>query len=293
MSKKTVLAVLMAAIIVLLMVLAIQGRARFPFLNRAIVAVVTPLNEAVAGVAQSASSTRGFFAALTTMQTENAQLKKDTEELRYANLRMAEIFAENNRLRVLLAYKNEAKNLELLTVKVVGRDFGDLKESLLINAGSEQGIKEEMPVVTADGLVGIVAAVYPTAARVQLVTSPFCKVGGIVLRSASRAVGVVNGIAGQDADLEMNNMSRDANIVAGDVVVTSGLGGRHPRGLVIGSVSKIELDKGGLLMVAEIIPSVDFSHLEEVMVVKNYHNYAHEVQGKETENKKQNGGMAQ
>ncbi|MEG1345223.1 MAG: rod shape-determining protein MreC, partial [Acidaminococcaceae bacterium] len=59
------------------------------------------------------------------------------------------------------------------------------------------------------------------------------------------------------------------------------------------SVSKIELDKGGLLMVAEIIPSVDFSHLEEVMVVKNYHNYAHEVQGKEIENKKQNGGMAQ
>ena len=97
MSKKSVLAVIAVAIAFLMMALAIQGRARLPWLDRAIIAIAAPVNEKLVAVANHADSVRNFFAALTTMQEENKKLKSEVETLRYANIQMAEIWAENQR----------------------------------------------------------------------------------------------------------------------------------------------------------------------------------------------------
>ena len=270
MGKKSVLAVIAVIIVGVLVFLAVQGQARFPLLNRMLIAVVAPVNESLVGMSSGADSIRTFFAALTTMQEENKKLKQDVEELRNANLKMAEIWAENQRLATLLDYKSLSTNLQLYTAKVIGRDFGDSKDSLLINSGSSVGIRENMAVVNQSGLVGIIDEVFPEAARVLLVSSPRCKVGGIVLRSNSRVSGVVSGVTGGEYLLTMGNMSRDADIEVGDVIMTSGLGGNHPSGLAIGTVDDVSMNIGGLLKQARIVPVVDFSHLEEVMIVTGY-----------------------
>ena len=290
MSKKSVLAVMTVAIAFLLLALAVQGRARLPWLDRVIVAIAAPVNEKLVAVSNNADSVRNFFAALTTMQDENNKLKTEVETLRYANIQMAEIWAENQRLSNLLQYKNDAKNLKLQTAKVIGKNIGDIKDTVLINLGSNAGLRENMAVVNASGLVGIIDETYPDASRVLLITSPRCKAGGIVLRANSRVVGVVNGLAGGDAVLQMSNMARDADIVEGDIVVTSGFGGNHPGGLVIGNVSEVSLNVGGLLKQAKIVPAVDFGRLEEVMVVTDYQNPSNLIKNDKDTNKQQSGG---
>ena len=290
MSKKSVLAVITVAIAFLLLALAVQGRARLPWLDRVIVAIAAPVNEKLVAVSNNADSVRIFFAALTTMQDENNKLKTEVETLRYANIQMAEIWAENQRLSNLLQYKNDAKNLKLQTAKVIGKNIGDIKDTVLINLGSNAGLRENMAVVNASGLVGIIDETYPDASRVLLITSPRCKAGGIVLRANSRVVGVVNGLAGGDAVLQMSNMARDADIVEGDIVVTSGFGGNHPGGLVIGNVSEVSLNVGGLLKQAKIVPAVDFGRLEEVMVVADYQNPSNLIKNDKDTNKQQSGG---
>lgn len=290
MSKKSVLAVITVAIAFLLLALAVQGRARLPWLDRVIVAIAAPVNEKLVAVSNNADSVRNFFAALTTMQDENNKLKTEVETLRYANIQMAEIWAENQRLSNLLQYKNDAKNLKLQTAKVIGKNIGDIKDTVLINLGSNAGLRENMAVVNASGLVGIIDETYPDASRVLLITSPRCKAGGIVLRANSRVVGVVNGLAGGDAVLQMSNMARDADIVEGDIVVTSGFGGNHPGGLVIGTVSEVSLNVGGLLKQAKIVPAVDFGRLEEVMVVTDYQNPSNLIKNDKDTNKQQSGG---
>ena len=290
MSKKSVLAVIAVAIAFLLMALAVQGRARLPWLDRVIVAVAGPVNEKLVAASNNANSIRDFFAALTTMQEENKKLKAEVDTLRYANIQMAEIWAENQRLSNLLQYKNEAKNLKLQTAKVIGKNIGDTKDTVLITLGSNAGLRENMAVVNASGLVGIIDETYPDAARILLITSPRCKVGGIVLRANSRVVGVANGLTGGDAVLQMSNMARDADIVEGDIVVTSGFGGNHPGGLVIGTVSEVSLNVGGLLKQAKIVPTVDFGRLEEVMVVTDYQNPSNLIKSDKDANKQQSGG---
>ena len=290
MSKKSVLAVMTVAIAFLLLALAVQGRARLPWLDRVIVAIAAPVNEKLVAVSNNADSVRNFFAALTTMQDENNKLKTEVETLRYANIQMAEIWAENQRLSNLLQYKNDAKNLKLQTAKVIGKNIGDIKDTVLINLGSNAGLRENMAVVNASGLVGIIDETYPDASRVLLITSPRCKAGGIVLRANSRVVGVVNGLAGGDAVLQMSNMARDADIVEGDIIVTSGFGGNHPGGLVIGTVSEVSLNVGGLLKQAKIVPAVDFGRLEEVMVVTDYQNPSNLIKNDKDTNKQQSGG---
>ena len=290
MSKKSVLAVMTVAIAFLLLALAVQGRAPLPWLDMLIVAIAAPVNEKLVAVSNNADSVRNFFAALTTMQEENKKLKTEVETLSYANIQMAEIWAENQRLSNLLQYKNDAKNLKLQTAKVIGKNIGDIKDTVLINLGSNAGLRENMAVVNASGLVGIIDETYPDASRVLLITSPRCKAGGIVLRANSRVVGVVNGLAGGDAVLQMSNMARDADIIEGDIVVTSGFGGNHPGGLVIGTVSEVSLNVGGLLKQAKIVPAVDFGRLEEVMVVTDYQNPSNLIKNDKDTNKQQSGG---
>ena len=178
----------------------------------------------------------------------------------------------------------------MLPAKVVGSNMGDLQDVIIIDCGASAGIDKEMAVVTGDGIVGLVDEVYPNAAKVMLITSSRCKIGARILRADSRAVGVIKGRSTEGLPLEMEHLPREADVRKGDVVVTSGLSGRHPSGLVIGTVKETGLEAAGLLLTAAVEPSVESSKVEEVFVVAGYKNQAIES-GKLNSNAK--GGQAQ
>ncbi|WP_177564819.1 rod shape-determining protein MreC [Phascolarctobacterium sp.] len=277
MSKKKLSLLLVLIGLVALMALAIDGRVRFPMLNRVVIAVLSPINSGVQTLTGTVASLHSKVRAITTMEAENEQLKKENAELRRANIAMAEFYAENKRLSKLLQYKEQVPEQKLLPAKVVGRNMGDLRDLVIIDRGAADGINKEMAVVTGDGLVGLVEEVYPDAAKVMLITSSRCKIGARILRAASRAVGVVSGRSVENMPLEMEHLPREADVIKGDVVVTSGFSGRHPSGLVIGTVKETSLEAAGLLMTADVDPAVDSSKVEEVFVVTGYHNPAAEA----------------
>lgn len=277
MSKKKLSLLLVLIGLVALMALAIDGRVRFPMLNRVVIAVLSPINSGIQTLTGTVASLHSKVQAITTMEAENKQLKKENAELRRANIAMAEFYAENKRLSKLLQYKEQVPEQKLLTAKVVGRNMGDLQDLVIIDRGAADGINKEMAVVTGDGLVGLVEEVYPDAAKVMLITSSRCKIGARILRADSRAVGVISGRSVENMPLEMEHLPREADVIKGDVVVTSGFSGRHPSGLVIGTVRETSLEAAGLLLTADVDPSVDSSKVEEVFVVTGYYNPAAEA----------------
>ena len=210
--------------LVALMTLAVEGRVRFPVLNRVVIAVISPVNSCIQTFTGAASSLEKKLEAITTMEAENEQLKKENAELRRANIAMAEFYAENQRLTKLLQYKEHVPEQKLLPAKVVGRNMGDLQDVVIIDRGSADGLDKEMAVVTGDGIVGLVEEV-----------------------AARPAVGPGR---------------------------LSGFSGRHPAGLVIGTVRETSPEAAGLLLNADVDPAVDSSKVEEVFVVTGYSNPA-------------------
>ena len=261
MNKKYLSLGLAAAVLVALFAMALHDPLRFPVINRVVTAVITPFAAASSAVGGWVDDTGEAMTTVKTLQQQNADQKKahDAE--------MAEIYAENQRLREMLNYKNAHPEQRLVVSKVLGRTPGELSDSLYIDKGTDDGVQQDMAVVTVNGLVGLVDEAYPSSARVTLVTSTRCNVGARILRANSRAVGIVTGRGGNNVPLLMEHLQREADVLPGDVVVTSGYSQNHPAGIVIGTVKESSLDAAGLLRNATVEPAAVREGLEEVFVV--------------------------
>lgn len=266
MSKKNMLYVLCALICLAMLVLALAGRSRFPLFNRMVTAIILPVENGITSLGHFSDDTRGFWKAMTVLQEENEKLKKDIEELRSANVHMVSVEAENRQLRELVDYKTAHRTQKTVAARVIARNFGDLRDTIYIDAGTDKGIARNMAVVN-HGLVGIVDEVYGGYARVLLVTSPRCRIGARVLRLDSRAIGVTNGLNSIDGKLIMNHIYRDASVKEGDTIITSGISGNHPENIIIGVVTSVHLDESGLAQQAEVQPTADAADVEHVLVV--------------------------
>ena len=269
MSKKVMLCVLFAFVLLGMLAMAVAGRSRFPLVNALVASVMLPVESGLNSVGNAGNSVRGYWKAMTVMQSENVQLKKDNIELRNANIQMASVYAENKQLRALLDYKEQHKSQTVVAAKVIARNHGDLRDCMYIDAGKDKGLRREMAVVN-EGLIGVVDEVYASYARVLLLNSPRCKVGARVLRHDSRAVGVVGGKTSADDKLIMEHLFREASIREGDVIVTSGYSGNHPADILIGKVKKIRMDSVGLLQEADVHAAADVADVEHVLVITSF-----------------------
>lgn len=268
MSKKVMLCILTGLVLLAMLAMAIAGRSRFPLINQAVAAVVLPVASGLHSAGDLSDGVRGYWRALTEMQSENAQLKKENNELRSANIHMASLYAENLQLRALLDYKEQHQTQKVVAAKVIARNFGDLRDCMYIDAGQSKGLKQDM-VVVSGGLVGVVDEVYAEYARVLLLTSPRCRVGARVMRADSRAVGVVGGNAGH-SELLLEHIFRDASLREGDIIVTSGYSGTHPADILIGTVTKTWIDSVGLLQEASVQAAADIADVEQVLVITGF-----------------------
>lgn len=194
-------------------------------------------------------------------------LRKENAGLKAEQLRYSEILAENIRMRNLLKFKQGYTKFNLLGASVIARDYGTWMNTLMIDRGTDSGIKTYMPVIVPQGVVGFVSEVYLKTARVQLVLDPRTTVGGIVQRPASRVASKVSGNSGKQGVLSFINIAKEADVIKGDRVVTSGYGGVYPKGLLIGTVENVSDDLEKVSLDADIRPAVDFGHLEEVFVI--------------------------
>ncbi len=233
---------------------------------------------------RAGTSTADFFQGLFAfkrLQEENRVLRQEMatrENLRYQVL---ELQKENARLREMLDF-TERSEYELLPAEVIARDPSNWFETITINRGSAHGITKDMAVITSQGLVGNILKVSKSSSRVLLLTDSRRAVSALVVRSREPGdIGIVEGFSGDNFSLRMSNLPPEANIQPGDSVISSGLGGVFPKGLMIGTILETGLDQYGLLQQALILPSVDFNRLEEVFIVMDFFSY--EEEGQESE----------
>ena len=180
-----------------------------------------------------------------------------------------ELQQQNSELEVLSALldfaRTHAEN-EYITAAVIGRDVSPFLHYIIINRGSDDGLRRGMPVVSSQGLVGRVAAVTADGARVQLITDP-----GTAINVRIQPSGAEGSLAGSiTGDITVENIPQDAAIQTGDLVLTSGLGGNFPPDMLIGQVSGVRQRPVELFQAANIEPVVDFSQLEIVLVIVNF-----------------------
>jgi len=249
------------------MALAVHQRWRFPLVNAVVNTVLLPFNEAVRFVSDQASSFRDSSRLNATLQEENAKLKAELDTLRNAEYRLKLMETENKELLAMAGYKQQNDRLTLLSARVVGVSLGDLHEYFFLDKGAAVGVREDMVITSSEGIAGVVDQVYRHYSRFMLVSASQSRIGVKVLRRESRAVGVLTGKGVDRALLQAEYFSRDDDIQVGDMLVTSGIGGKYPSGLYVGKVREVETDVTGLQKLARIEPAANLNHLDRVFVV--------------------------
>lgn len=224
------------------------------------------------GIGRRATNLVTTIRDLNTLRATNQQLQSQVNTLIIDNLRMKEVEIENQRLRELLRFAQLNPTYDVrggqVVARVIGQQPTNYLASLSIDLGREHGIQEGMPVVTEAGLVGRIYKVGPSTSTVLLITDPRSGVQALVQRENSRARGVVTGRIGELPVMEF--ISQDADVTPGDLIITSGLGGNFPKGLIIGQVVEVERRDFDMFQRAVIRPTVDFDRIEFVLVIMNF-----------------------
>ncbi len=202
------------------------------------------------------------YLALHQVSEENRRLQRELQALRGRNNELRELGVAGQRLAALLALK-ERLHAKTVAAQVIGRDATNWYRAIVLDKGARDGVKVEMGVMVPDGAVGRVVKVTPFTAIVLLITDPNNAVTGLIQRT--RDEGIVEGTA--EGRARMKYIPLLATLQSGDVIVTSGLTGGFPRGVPLGTITRIDRVEGELFQSAEIVPEVDLHKLEEVLVI--------------------------
>ena len=247
----------------LLMTLQVRHeRAVVAFTRQVVLLTVSPFLQATAGVGRSLHTLWRDYVDLRGLRSENRRLQAELATLRRRIDQLEEQALETQRLQRLLALR-QASRAEFLTARVVGKDATNWFKTILLDRGSLEGVRRNLPVLAPDGLIGRVVEVTPVSAKIQLLTDPMSAIGGLIQRT--RITGIVSGNLG--AGLRMRYLPLLADVVVGDEVVTSGLGGVFPKGIPVGRITAVERRSGALFQEATLQPIVDLSRLEEVLIL--------------------------
>jgi len=235
-------------------------------LKHALGGVFLPLFGLAASSRQLAEKAGETLTPRAQLLQENEALRRENQELRVQAGQAAETLRENNRLRELLGWGQNAP-WKLKLARVIARDPANWWHTLQIDLGSRDGMRTNLPVLTAEGLVGRVASVSYTHSQVVLLGDRDCKAAAVVENDA-RDLGILGTAGPLDGSMvSLGYLSKDANLKPGQLVATSGLGGIFPKGIRIGQIVDLRPVEYGLYLEARVKLSANLSGLEEVWVL--------------------------
>ena len=203
---------------------------------------------------------------VTQLREQNAILESQVTQLQTQLIEMEERLGEAQVCFALLDFGRTNPQYDYIAATVIGREISPFLQYIMIDKGTEDGIRYGMPVVTQEGLVGRVDAVIAGAARVKLITDS-TSVVNVRLKSAGIEAQLTGSLTG---DVFLDMIPLDENIEPGDVVLTSGLGGNYPPNIFVGQVLSTQRRSNALFQTASIQPIVEFSSINAVLVVSNF-----------------------
>jgi len=270
-TKYGVIVLSLAVVIaVILSVMAYFSTSAAPLPNVAGI-IASPFRSAGAAITETVSGWVDYFTEFDALKEENEQLKLEIAEMETAIRQAEKDSEENERLRKLLDLREQRRDLHFESARIVESDSSNWESVLTVNKGTAQDVAVGDCVVTETGyLVGVVTDAGLNWSTIRTILDSDTSIGATVFRSGQNAVAQGDfALMGQDR-LMLNYLGADPDVVAGDLIVTSGLGDYFPSQLVIGTVESVSTGDDGLAQYAVITPSVSLDDLTQVFIVTSF-----------------------
>jgi rod shape-determining protein MreC len=255
-----IILLLLSALI--LMSLRVKQRKGVEFMDALLMEICSPFQKASTFVIKTVHGVFLEYLFFFHLQKENVMLKQRIAELQKEDHQMKEIALANERLKRLLEFR-EKISASVVAAEVIGQDPSSWFRSITINKGEKDGVQKGMAVISPEGVIGQILKTSLYHSTVLLITDYNSAIDSIVQRTRAKAI--VEGLGENRCQLKY--LLRKEEVVVGDVVVTSGLSGNFPKGLMVGEIRKVEKRGHGVFQYAELAPSVDLTRLEEVLVI--------------------------
>ncbi len=261
---------LLILVLASLVLMALQVTGRLAPVQSVITQLTSPAQVSATGATESITDAFDFLFELRDLRLRNAELEQVNSNLLVNNFELREVQRENEVMRQMLRFAQTRPGLDLrgaqIVARVIGQESNNFLGYIMLDLGRQHGIEVGFPVVTDQGLVGRISDVTDTTSKVLLITDANSAVNAIL--QSSRLNGVVRGTPG--GALIMDYIPQGETFSVGEVVLTSGLGGRFPKGIPLGQVIEIRQRDIDVFQQAVVQPTVDLPRLELVMVVTNF-----------------------
>lgn len=246
----------------MVLTLRARGQLETTFVESAITSLFLPIQAEATRLFHGIRNLWYGYVYLVEVQEENLRLQAEISRLKEERNRLQEQLFRYKRLQKLFQFPQQ-NAFTVTPAEVVGLDASNWSEILYINKGTRQGVQKGMAVVTHEGIVGQIIQATPYFSKVMLITDARSAVDALVQRTRARGVVVGRG----QRIVEMRYIPRGADIRRGDRIISSGMGGIFPKGIEVGVVQSIDEHASPIFHSVTILPSVDFSRLEEVLVI--------------------------
>ncbi len=259
--------ILVAAVILsslTLMTLQVRRKGLTTSVERVVVATVGPLQGMVYKPVKALRRLASNLALVETLRESNNLLREENQRLRTLETTHQELLLKNRRLERLLQFRQKTP-FQTVAASVIARDATNWSKTITLNVGSESGLREELPVLNHEGIVGHIIRAAPSHSQVLLITDARGAVDALIQRT--RTAGVFVGSSNGHNSGFLRYVSREEDVRVNDRIVSSGFGGIYPKGILLGVVKRVDRSGTDMFQTIEVEPTVDFSRIEEVIVV--------------------------
>ena len=266
-KKSGIIGIIITIIILVLVVIFSNGETNTSFFENAATNLVMPIQNGLTYLKNKLSGNGTFFTDIKNIKEEKKKLKQRNSELEQSLRELENIKTQNETLQEYLNLSEKYGEYNTIPSYVINKDISNYSKTIVINVGSDDGVKENMTVIGDQGLVGHVISVTNGTAKVQTIIDTASSVS-CTMSTTDESI-VCKGTLDEDSTLRGMYIPTDANVVQGDSVETSGLGGIYPKGIHVGIVRSVENAQNITDRYATIDTAVDFDKLDTVLVIIN------------------------
>jgi len=248
-----------------LMSLRVKQRKGIDFFDALLTECCSPFLKASTFVIHTTQGVFQDYVFLVHLQRENSLLKQRIIELQQEIGELRETALAKERIQNLVQFR-ESISSSMIAAEVIGQDPSSWFKSVTINKGEKDGVQKGMAVISPEGVIGQILKTGPYHSNVLLITDYNSAIDSIVQRTRAKAI-----VEGKGENrCQLKYLLRAEEVTVGDIVVTSGLSGNFPKGLMVGEIMKVDKAGQGIFQYAELVPSVDLTKLEEVLIITEY-----------------------
>ena len=266
-KKNGLWGIIITIIILIFIVIFSNMDVNTSFFENAVNKIVMPVQNGLTYLKNKISGNSTFFADISNLKQENKTLKEKNSQLEQSLRELENIKTENETLREYVGLTEKYGEYKTIPGYIINKDISNYTKTIIINVGKKDGVEENMTVIADEGLVGHVVSVNDETAKVRTIIDTSSSIS--CLMSTNKDSIVCKGTLDSNSQIKAMYVASDADLIQGDSIETSGLGGLYPKGIHVGTIKKIVATKNIIDRYAMVETAVDFNKLNTVLVVKN------------------------